>query len=93
MSVRVYIDSVRDIGSRCIEPGGFISRSHIIGEESSLVFTGTPSEAVLYLERNVPVGTSVCVRHANGLRSCIAAPSGALNKPSLWDDVANYSEG
>ena len=71
--ISVYLDSIREQGPR----DRFGATSWVIGEVSNLVFTGEPNAAALYLERDIPVGTSVCVRHKNGLRSC-------MNKPSLW---------
>ena len=71
--ISVYLDSIREQGPR----DRFGATSWVIVEVSNLVFTGEPNAAALYLERDIPVGTSVCVRHKNGLRSC-------MNKPSLW---------
>jgi hypothetical protein len=75
--VKVYLDSVR-----ASEPDSDGCRLITIGEQSALAFEGTPQEAAIYLAQSVRVGTSVAVRHAGGIRSC-------MNKPSLWSDVYN----
>lgn len=77
--ISVHLDSVEERGPR--DPSG--ASSYVIGRESSKVFEGDAPGAVAYL-KGVPVGTSVCVRHAGGLRSC-------MNKPALWDWVADLT--
>ena len=79
--VKVYMQSVRQ--AQVCSDGG---RLTIIGEASSLAFEGSPSACATFLRDAVPIGRSVAVRHGGGIRSC-------MNKPSLWADVASYSEG
>jgi hypothetical protein len=77
--IKVYVSSVREIGPR--DRNG--ATSIVIGERDTLVFEGSAKRAAKVLAR-MPVGISVAVRHANGLRSC-------LNKPGLWLDIEGYS--
>jgi hypothetical protein len=74
--ITVYVQSVREVGPRDINGATSIA----IGERQSAIFTGSGLEAAEVL-RTLPVGLSVAVRHAGGLRSC-------MNKPSLWDWTA-----
>ena len=61
------------------------ARLTVIGEAEMLEFEGSPGDAADYLEKQIPIGASIAVRHAGGIRSC-------MNKPSLWADVRNYQE-
>lgn len=61
------------------------ARLTVIGEAETLEFEGSAIAATEYLETRIPIGASVAVRHAGGLRSC-------MNKPSLWLDVRSYQE-
>ena len=79
--VKVYIPSLR-----ASKPDPYGARQVVIGERETLAFEGIAAECADYLTTRVPVGQSVAVRHAGGIRSC-------MNKPSLWADVRGYQEG
>jgi hypothetical protein len=75
--IAIYTQSVRHS-----EPDPQGARLTVIGEKENLAYEGSPSDCADYLAR-LPLGISVAVRHAGGIRSC-------MNKPSLWADVRAY---
>lgn len=78
--IKIYRQSVRHSA-----PDINGARLSVIGESETLEFAGTASAAAEFLETQIPIGASVAVRHASGIRSC-------MNKPSLWVDVRTYRE-
>lgn len=78
--IKIYHQSVRHSA-----PDDRGARLTVIGEAESLEFEGSAIAAAEYLQTQIPIGASVVVRHADGIRSC-------MNKPSLWADVRNYRE-
>ena len=78
--IKVYRQSVRhsapDNRGACLT---------VIGEAETLEFEGSANAAADFLATQIPIGASVAVRHAGGIRSC-------MNKPSLWADVRQYRE-
>ena len=74
--IKVYVSSVREMGPRDINGAS----SFVIGERDTLVFEGSAKLAATLLA-SMPLGISVAVRHAGGLRSC-------MNKPQLHTWVA-----
>lgn len=78
--IKIYRQSVRHSA-----PDDSGARLTVIGEVETLEFEGTAIAAADYLETRIPIGASVAVRHAGGIRSC-------MNKPSLWLDVLGYQE-
>lgn len=81
--IRVYLNKVSvsyDSEGSVTTVQGYRERANGTGAVFS---SEDPAEIAHYLKYVVKVGTSVEIRHENGIRSC-------MNKPSLWEDVLKY---